>query len=146
MWNKMMSVDDHFFCERPRPAANIDIVRCLATFEEARDMRAAFDRLARAFGRGSVVSGGGGGATASATGGFVKFKNGMAWGEEEAQSRFHLRIVLATVSFTDPARPTAGALRSDPDTRRLWDDYLSTQPVPDSVGREMWRRQVRREC
>lgn len=103
MWNKMMSVEDHFFCAKPRPAANIDVVRCLATFQNASDMAEAFDKLRLAFG-----------------GGFLKFKNGMSWDDAMAQSRYHLRIVLATVNFCDPERPTIGDLRDDPGIQAIW--------------------------
>jgi hypothetical protein len=45
MWNKMMSADDHYYEPKPRPAANVDVVRCLATFATPADMRAGFERL-----------------------------------------------------------------------------------------------------
>ena len=106
MWNKMMSVEDHFHCAKPRPAANIDVVRCLATFQNASDMAEAFEKLRLAFG-----------------GGFLKFKNGMSWDDAMATSRYHLRIVLATVNFSDPERPTIGDLRDDPGIQAIWDGY-----------------------
>lgn len=42
MNNKMLSRDDHKFAEKPRPARNIDVVRCLAVFDEAADMVDAY--------------------------------------------------------------------------------------------------------
>jgi hypothetical protein len=37
MANKMLSPADHYVEERPRPACNLDIVRCLATFAAPKD-------------------------------------------------------------------------------------------------------------
>jgi hypothetical protein len=37
MANKMLSRDDHRFEQRPRPACNVDIVRCMATFATPAD-------------------------------------------------------------------------------------------------------------
>ena len=45
MANKMLSRDDHRDLPKPRPAHNIDVVRCLATFDTVDDMRKGFDVL-----------------------------------------------------------------------------------------------------
>lgn len=124
---KMSSRDDHLNAAYPRPAMNVDIVRCLGVFDTADDMRSGLEAFARAFG-----------------GKFVKLKNGMAWGEEVARSRFHLRLVLATVRFQHPQLATIGQLRNDPRVRELWDGYLDvqSQPVASSVSRLQWKQQV----
>ena len=126
MRNKMLAPEDHGHLSFPRPAHNIDVVRCLATFHTVDDMLKGFDVV-----RCSVFSHG-----------YAKFKNGMNWGHAEAESRFHLRVVLATGSFAHPVCRTMGELRADPGVRRLWDGYLDHEPVPGSVARGTWKRQV----
>ena len=46
-------------------------------------------------------------------GGFLKFKNGFQWDRETANSRYNLRLVLATVGFSHPQLPTIGLLRNN---------------------------------
>jgi ankyrin repeat protein len=126
MRNKMMAPEDHGRLSRPRPAHNIDVVRCLATFHTVDDMLQGFDVVrCRVFSQG-----------------YAQFKNGMAWSHALAQSRFHLRVVLGTGSFVYAARRTMGELRADPSVRRLWSAYLVTQTVPGSVARGTWKRHV----
>ena len=50
MFNKMLSAQDHRLADRPRPACNVDIVRCLVTFELPQHMLSAFDSLQVKFG------------------------------------------------------------------------------------------------
>ena len=69
MYNKMLSPDDHFFEALPRPACNIDVVRCLATVATPENMLHVFKALQKRFA------------------GFVKLKNGMKWTHKAASSR-----------------------------------------------------------
>jgi ankyrin repeat protein len=126
MRNKMLAPEDHGRLSRPRPAHNIDVVRCLATFRTVGDMLTGFEAV-----RLHVFSGG-----------YVKFKNGMRWEHAEAASRFHLRVVLGTGSFVHPVCRKMGELRSDPGVQRLWGSYLEKQGVPISVARGTWKRHV----
>jgi ankyrin repeat protein len=126
MRNKMLAPEDHGRRTRPRPAHNVDVVRCLATFATADDMLTGFDVVRR-----HVFSHG-----------YAKFKNGMKWDDVEAEKRYHLRVVLGTGNFTHPVRRKMGQLRADPEVRRLWDSYLDSQTVPGSVDRGTWKRQV----
>ncbi len=43
MRNKMLSAEDNGRLSRPRPAHNIDAVRCLATFHTVEDLLKGFD-------------------------------------------------------------------------------------------------------
>jgi ankyrin repeat protein len=126
MRNKMLAPEDHGRLSRPRPAHNIDVVRCLATFHTVDDMLKGFDVV-----RHHVFSSG-----------YTRFKNGMVWDDAEAESRFHLRVVLGTGRFAVRGRPTMGELRADPDVRRLWGGYLEGQKIPGSVARGTWKRHV----
>ena len=44
MVNKLYSREDHALCAKPRPAQNIDIVRCLACVAHARELWGVLDR------------------------------------------------------------------------------------------------------
>ena len=122
MWDKMMSLDDHLLAEFPRPAMNVDVVRCLATFPKHDAMLAGFEALRTHFG------------------GFVSFKNGMAWSDQEAAQNCHLRLVIATVLFKDEARPTIDCLRKDKAVQRAWDEYLAIERIPVHVSPAAWHR------
>jgi len=124
MVNKMLSFDDHRKLPKPRPAHNIDVVRCLATFETPQDMLQGFEVVKTVFDDGK----------------YANFKNGMAWPAEVAESRFHLRIVLATGRFSIPRKTTMRELRHDPHTRNIWSSYLEEQEQPPSVARGSWKR------
>lgn len=126
MVNKMESAADHRYWPKPRPAFNIDVVRCLATFHTAADMRRAFDVVARDVFGGS----------------YIKFKNGMAWDDDTAASRYHLRVVLATGSFGIPLLLTLGNLRKNSVVQATWNNYLESEPIPVTVSRETWKKQV----
>ena len=125
MRNKMLSPEDHGRLARPRPAHNVDIVRCLATFRTVEDMVTGLEVV-----RQHVYS----------QGGYVKFKNGMAWSRVFAESRFHMRVILGTGKFAFPARLRIGDLRAAPEVQRLWSDYLETN-LP-SAARGTWKRHV----
>ena len=126
MVNKMWSYDDHRTLPKPRPAHNIDVVRCLATFETPQDMLQAFEVVQKVFDDDK----------------YANFKNGMAWPEEVAKSRFHLRIVLATGIFSVPRKTTIGELRQDANSQQIWSSYLEQQEVPPSIARGSWKRQA----
>ena len=139
MANKMHSRDDHRFRPLPRPRFNVDVVRCLATFESAADMRRCV--VANfVFEKGGfptskpdvslqcrcttplwVCAFRGFDAVKSVFDGdcFAKFKNGMAWSHSRAAARYHLRVVLATGLFSLPNHRTIGALRSDSSVQKV---------------------------
>mmetsp|Transcript_27652 Transcript_27652/g.82507 ORF Transcript_27652/g.82507 Transcript_27652/m.82507 type:complete len:851 (+) Transcript_27652:71-2623(+) len=50
MRNKLGDPDDHLHKRRPRPAHNIDTMRCAATFADARNLTRGFSALVEAFG------------------------------------------------------------------------------------------------
>ena len=114
-------------CCCSRPAMNVDIVRCLAVFEDAAAMRSGLDAFCDRFG-----------------GGYCKFKNGMCWSNEEAAARHHLRLVMATVVFEHPDYPTIGALRNCPDISTIWNNYLdpSIETIPEECNPLAWQRQA----
>ena len=69
--------------------------------------------------------------------GYAKFKNGvmMAWDHaEQAESRFHLRVVLllGTRRFTKPVRRKMGDVRAGPDVRA---DAVERLPMRETVPR-----------
>ena len=127
MYAKMMSWNDHGQLPPPRPANNIDVVRCLVMFETPNDMRLAFDAIPQMF-KGSVYN---------------KFKNGMATSESEAAESYYLRLVLGTGQFVYDGRQTIGELRSDPQVQTLWRSYVARSAVPPFVTPKRWYKQAR---
>ena len=125
MYEKMLSAADHATRPFPRPQFNVDVVRCLATFNTAEEMMAAQRRIESHFG------------------GFVKYKNGMAWDDDTAAERFHLRTMLANVSFRHPILSTIGRLRDNDEIKRtVFDRYLDTQPIDAGFPPRIWERHV----
>ena len=45
MRNKALAADDHRYEAKPRPAHNIDILRCCVTFEDVASMRKGIEGL-----------------------------------------------------------------------------------------------------
>ena len=135
MQNKLKSFKDHWPEEVPRPAENVDVVRGIACFNDPHQMRDGLERLQEAFGP------------------FVKFKNGMAWSDAQAQAAQHLRLILASVRFT-PRHPdthaamTFGDLCQDPRVRQKWEAYCSRDPPATRcidegiVGSGPWFRSI----
>ena len=126
MFMKMQSKNDHAKLPPPRPAHNLDVVRCLVTFDTVSGMRKAFDIM------GDVFSSG-----------YLKFKNGYRWTADQALERYYLRFVLSAGKFEYTARKTIGELRSDPHVKSLWQDYLCSGSVPPFVAPEKWCRHAK---
>ena len=122
----MLSAEDHLMCELPRPALNLDVVRCLAVFESPAAMLTALQTLCLSFG------------------GFCKLKNGMNWSAQEAEGKFYLRTVMVTVEFCHPTLQTIGQLRSCPQVQAAWHAYanLDRESVPSGVSKLQWRLRV----
>ena len=92
---KLLSRSDHRDeTLRPRPALNVDVVRCLVSVPVTGDIEPFLACLARA------------------TGGFIKAKNNYLCPPEELRKLFHLRLVLATIRLN--AGRTFGQLCRDP--------------------------------
>ena len=126
MYTKMMSREDHGQEPPPRAANNLDVVRCMAMFETADDMRQAFDAIPTAFAGKK----------------YIRFKNGMQLSREDAREAFYLRLVLGTGRFEYDARKTMGELRSDPQVQALWRRYVNCSTVPPFVTPKQWRNQA----
>ena len=126
MYTKMMSWSDHAQLPRPRPAHNLDVIRCLVMFESAGDMRRAFDAVPHAF-TGTTYS---------------KFKNGMSLSEKEVEEAYYLRLVLGSGKFEFSGHQTIGELRSDPEVQKVWRRYVDTSTVPPFVSPQKWHQQA----
>jgi hypothetical protein len=104
--NKMDSKDDHRAKPKPRPAHNIDLIRCLAMAMSPEMVLAFYGALLERFG------------------GAGKVKNLFALPEDERADRFHLVSLMVTVVYD--ANMSYAELCQLPETRKLWDDYLGT--------------------
>ena len=125
MFMKMKSDEDHGLLPPPRPAHNLDVVRCLVTFDTAKDMRKGFEVMEDVF-----------------SSGYLKFNNGHQWSSEKAAERYFLRLVLSAGKFQFTARKTIGELRSDPYVQSLWRKYISSGTVPAFVDPQTWCQQA----
>ena len=93
---KLLSRSDHRDEKtvQPRPALNVDVVRCLVSVPLTGDIEPFLACLARA------------------TGGFIKFKNNYQCTPEELHELFNLRLVLVTIRLN--IGRTFGQLCLDP--------------------------------
>ena len=122
-YNKMNAVEDHRHEQRPRPAQNIDINRCLVVCESSKHLRNVLVALRLRYGA------------------FVKFKNGFSITKDEARKGFYLRLCIVTVSYAHNRCRTMGDLTRDPEVKRLWKEYAKSE-APSSVSKGTWTRQI----
>ena len=83
MRNKALAADDHRYAAKPRPALNIDIVRCCVTFDDVASLRSGVSALVAA-----VVRDGGG---------VGRVKNGFKLEDAEAAQSFHYRCFMVNL-------------------------------------------------
>ena len=67
---------------------------------------------------------------------------GMAWSDDYAASRFHLRTIIVSGKFALPQQHTLGDLRSDATVVKTWQEYLETQPAVGFLSRGDWKRHI----
>ena len=104
MYAKLLSYLDHRGeSMRPRPALNVDVVRCLVAVQTTRDIGTFLALLAQRFG------------------GFAKVKNKYLLSEQELREEYNLRLVLVSVVYDMGC--TYGDLVEAPETQRRWEEY-----------------------
>jgi ankyrin repeat protein len=127
MRNKMLAPDDHRYAQKPRPALNIDIVRCCVTFDDVASMRKGIEALLTA------VSQGGGGA-----GGVGRVKNGFATNEDDAAKSFHYRSFMLNLLVDFGC--TFGELCNTLEAAAILDKYVNAPPENPEEPWGKWRR------
>jgi len=83
MRNKALTPEDHRYETKPRPALNIDVVRCCVTFDDPEALKKGVLAVVEHFN----TSGNG-------TGGIGRIKNGFALSEVVAATSFHYRSYM----------------------------------------------------
>ena len=124
MRNKALAADDHRYEAKPRPAHNIDILRCCVTFEDVASMRKGIEGLVALARKGC--------------GGVGRVKNGFALSDAEAAKSFHYRswMMNMVVDFGQ----TFGEMLSKEKAAGLLDKYLRAPPENPDEPWGRWRR------
>ncbi len=104
MRNKALSIDDHRFEPKPRPALNIDINRNCCTFDSKENLAKGAKALEKVFK------------------GFVRVKNMFHFSTSRAKLNFHYRTLMLSVLF-EPGI-TFGDLSKRPDVQKMWNAYV----------------------
>ena len=127
MRNKALAADDHRYQTKPRPALNIDILRCCVTFDDVRSMRDGVEALVALARKGR--------------GGVGRVKNGFALNEEDAAKSFHYRswMMNMVIDFGQ----TFGEMVSCEKAAGLVEKYLSAPPENPNEPWGRWRRDAR---
>ena len=110
--------------DKPRPAHNIDILRCCVTFPDAKSMRKGIESLVALAWKG--------------VGGVGRVKNGFALSEEDAAKSFHYRswMINMVVDFGQ----TFGEMFATPESADLMDKYVNAPPENPGEPWGRWRR------
>ena len=120
MRNKCLSIDDHRFENKPRPALNIDINRNCCTFDSKENLAKGAKALSKVFK------------------GFVRVKNMFAFSKSRAAMNFHYRTLMLSVLFEPGV--AYGELAKRPDVKKKWDKYVEAPPENPVEPWCRWRR------
>lgn len=116
MVNKLFS-DHRMETPKPRPALNIDTMRCIARATDVADVKAILRALSDRFK------------------GIALLKNGFDKTEEQAREDFNLRIITVIVVYD--AQSTVGDLIKQPGVQETLDKYCK---VPIGEPKDRWTR------
>jgi ankyrin repeat protein len=127
MRNKALAADDHRNEPVPRPASNIDVVRCCVTFDDPEALKKGVLAVVEHFN----TSGHG-------TGGIGRIKNGFALSEMEAAKSFHYRSYMVNIIVDFGC--TYGELMARPEVVAMLETYLKALPENPKQSMYQWRR------
>ena len=126
MLNKCKAPDDHRYLKRPRPAANIDILRAAISVPSPSALRAATHYL----------------ASHAHVNGVSRVKNGLALTDEDAAKQFHYRAVLINFPYS-PEGVTYSSLLAEPHAASVLHKYRRC-PDTDTQPWSRWNSDVSR--
>jgi hypothetical protein len=126
MLNKMKASDDHRYLERPRPAANIDILRAAVAVPTPQALAAAAQFV----------------SSHASVAGVSRIKNGLGLDSEAAARQYHYRAVLVNFPFAPPGL-TYGSLLGEELATRVLRDYRA-KPDTDTQPWARWQNDVSR--
>lgn len=125
MRNKALSEEDHALQPRPRPALNIDCVRCCATFEQPQALIACIESLKEKFK-------------------VIRVKNGFALDEAAAAQGYHYRSLMLNLLYEPGITYGQLAQEAQGDVRSMWPGYNILMPENHLVAWSTWRVQLLR--
>ena len=126
MRNKAVAEDDHRNEPKPRPASNIDIVRCCVTFDNVASFTKGIDAINLGFQNGES--------------GIGRIKNGFALTEEEAAKSFHYRSFMMNLIVDFDIK--YGELVKEPASIAMLEKYLQAPPENPDENWGRWKNHV----
>ena len=128
MRNKALAVDDHRYEPVPRPAHNIDIVRCCVTCANVASLTSVIAAVAEGFSKGGK-------------GGVGRIKNGFALTEAQAAQSFHYRSYMMNLVVDFGC--TFGELLGRSESKEVLEKYVNAPPENAKEGWERWKSHAR---
>ena len=129
MRNKALAEEDHRNETKPRPALNIDIVRCCLTFGSVGDLKNAVNALNSAF--SSSRDG-------RSSGGFGRIKNGFSSSDAKASQAFHYHCFMVNI-VVDFGMTFAELCRTDLAQQKI-QAFLASPPETPAEPWPRWRK------
>ena len=123
MRNKALAPDDHRYEKKPRPAHNIDIVRCCVTCEDAAVLMRVIVALREGFSNGKS--------------GVGRVKNGFALDDEKAAESYHYRSYM--MNLVVDFGFTFGELLSRSESMEVLEKYVNAPPENPKENWGRWR-------
>ena len=128
MRNKALAADDHRYATKPRPALNIDIVRCCVTFNDVASLRRGVEAVVAAVARDG--------------GGVGRVKNGFKLEEAEAARSFHYRSFM--VNLVVDFGCTFGEACGTTEVAKAFDAHVNAWKARNpNVPWGRWRKEAR---
>ena len=123
MRNKALAPDDHRYEKKPRPAHNIDIVRCCVTCEDPAALMKVIAALSEEFSNGKS--------------GVGRVKNGFALDDDKAAESYHYRSYM--VNLVVDFGFTFGELLSRSESMEVLEKYVNAPPENPKENWGRWR-------
>ena len=124
MRNKALSAEDHRYEQKPRPAHNIDIIRCCVTCENAASLTKVIAALAEGFSSSKSSVG--------------RIKNGFALSDAQAAQSFHYRSYM--MNLICDFGMTFSELLSKSESMTVVENYVNAPPTNPRENWPRWRR------
>ena len=128
MRNKTQAKKDYRYNKKPRPAHNIDIVRCCVTFDSPASLRKGARALSKAFSFGA----------SNKSSGVGRIKNGFALQHAEAAQSFHYRSFMMNILVDFGL--TFRELLQEPNSKFFLQQYINAAPDNPKEPWGRWQR------
>ena len=128
MRNKTQAKEDYRYNKKPRPAHNIDIVRCCVTFDTPASLRKGARALSNAFSFGAT----------NKSRGVGRIKNGFALQHAEAAHSFHYRSFMMNILVDFGS--TFRELLQEQSSKTFLQHYINAAPDNPKEPWGRWQR------